>query len=139
MKLQGFTLLLFCSSIPSIQSRPDSDSHHHPSTSNADSHHHPSTSNADSHSHSHSSSTKPGSHAHNSYTSSSILDNPPSITSGYSGQTSSSSDLTSQLEGLDLTLLDSKLIGLGYVREDLVNEVCEMATDQLIEEGVQRL
>ena len=119
-------MLIVFSSIPSIQSRPDSDSHHHPTTSNTGSHSHP-----------HSSSTNSASHDHNSYASSVTLDDSPSLTSSYSGQTSSSSGLSSQLEGLDLTLLDSKLIGLGYVREDLVNEVCEMATDQLVEEGVQ--
>ena len=28
------------------------------------------------------------------------------------------------LEGVELNLLDAKLIGLGYVREDLVRELC---------------
>ena len=31
-----------------------------------------------------------------------------------------------------------QLIGLGFVREDLVRELCYKATRQLIQEGVQR-
>ena len=42
------------------------------------------------------------------------------------------------LEGVELNLLDAKLIGLGYVREDLIQELCERATTALIREGVQR-
>ena len=42
------------------------------------------------------------------------------------------------LEGVELNLLDAKLIGLGYVREDLVRELCAKATQVLIREGVQR-
>ena len=42
------------------------------------------------------------------------------------------------LEGVELNLLDAKLIGLGYVREDLVRQLCHQATQQLIWEGVQR-
>ena len=42
------------------------------------------------------------------------------------------------LEGVELNLLDAKLIGLGYVREDLVRELCAKATQALIREGVQR-
>ena len=42
------------------------------------------------------------------------------------------------LEGVELNLLDAKLIGLGYVREDLVQELCARATQALIREGVQR-
>ena len=39
---------------------------------------------------------------------------------------------------MELNLLDAKLIGLGYVREDLVRQLCHQATQQLIWEGVQR-
>ena len=42
------------------------------------------------------------------------------------------------LEGVELNLLDAKLIGLGYVREDLVQELCAKGTQALIREGVQR-
>ena len=42
------------------------------------------------------------------------------------------------LERVELNLLDAKLIGLGYVREDLVRQLCHQATQQLIWEGVQR-
>lgn len=42
------------------------------------------------------------------------------------------------LEGVELNLLDAKLIGLGYVREDLVRQLCHQATQQIIWEGVQR-
>ena len=42
------------------------------------------------------------------------------------------------LDGVELNLLDAKLIGLGYVREDLVKELCAKATQALIREGVQR-
>ena len=42
------------------------------------------------------------------------------------------------LEGVQLNLLDAKLIGLGYVREDLVRQLCHQATQQLIWEGVRR-
>ena len=42
------------------------------------------------------------------------------------------------LDGVQLNLLDAKLIGLGYVREDLVKELCNRATQALIREGVQR-
>jgi len=42
------------------------------------------------------------------------------------------------LDGVELNLLDAKLIGLGYVREDLVQELCARATEALIREGVQR-
>ena len=41
-------------------------------------------------------------------------------------------------EGVELNLLDSKLIGIGYGREDLVIELCAKATQALIREGVQR-
>ena len=37
-----------------------------------------------------------------------------------------------------LNLLDAKLIGLGYVREDLVRQLCHQATQQVIWEGVRR-
>ena len=42
------------------------------------------------------------------------------------------------LDGVQLNLLDAKLIGLGYVREDLVRQLCHQATQQLIWEGVSR-
>ena len=42
------------------------------------------------------------------------------------------------LDGVQLNLLDAKLIGLGYVREDLVRQLCHQATQQLIWEGVRR-
>merc|ERR1711892_294968 len=42
------------------------------------------------------------------------------------------------LKGVELNLLDAKLIGLGYVREDLVQELCARATQALIREVVQR-
>ena len=37
-------------------------------------------------------------------------------------------DLSDLLDGVDLNLLDSKLIGIGFVREELVEEVCLRAT-----------
>lgn len=42
------------------------------------------------------------------------------------------------LQGLDINLLDSKFLGLGYVRQDLVEELCSRATLQLVREGEQR-
>ena len=42
------------------------------------------------------------------------------------------------LDGVDLNLLDAKLIGLGYVREDLVQQLCAKGTQALIREGVKR-
>ena len=37
-------------------------------------------------------------------------------------------DLSDLLDGVELNLLDSKLIGIGFVREELVEEVCLRAT-----------
>ena len=42
------------------------------------------------------------------------------------------------LECLELNLLDAKLIGLGYVRGDLVRELCARSTQALIREEIQR-
>ena len=42
-------------------------------------------------------------------------------------------DLSDLLDGVELNLLDSKLIGIGFVREELVEEVCLRATRQLYE------
>jgi len=42
------------------------------------------------------------------------------------------------LQGVDLNLLDGKFIGLGFVRQDLVDELCLKATMQLVREGEQR-
>ena len=42
------------------------------------------------------------------------------------------------LQGVELNILDSKFLGLGYVREDLVEELCTRATLQLVREGEQR-
>ena len=47
-------------------------------------------------------------------------------------------DLGSLLEGVQPNVLDAKLIGLGYVREDLVAELCVKATRALISEGQDR-
>ena len=58
-------------------------------------------------------------------------------TSSYNGGGGGGS-LGGLLEGVELNLLDAKLIGLGYVREDLVRQLCHQATQQLIWEGVQR-
>ena len=44
----------------------------------------------------------------------------------------------SLLDGVELTLLDSKLVGLGFVREDLVRQLCERATVGLIRDGEGR-
>ena len=44
----------------------------------------------------------------------------------------------SLLTVFQLNLLDAKLIGLGYVREDLVRQLCHQATQQVIWEGVRR-
>ena len=41
---------------------------------------------------------------------------------------SSGGDLGDLLDGVELNLLDSKLVGFGFVREELVNEVCIRAT-----------
>ena len=43
-------------------------------------------------------------------------------------QSNSGSDLMDLLDGVDLNLLDSKLIGFGFVRQQLVEEVCLRAT-----------
>ena len=99
--------------------------HTKPSTADSDSHHH--------HQHlateHHTNPAKTPSQSHGS--------NPPSKLSGsYSSQ--ASADLTSLFQDVDLTLLDSKLIGLGFVREDLVTELCNEAVEQLVQEGVQR-
>ena len=51
---------------------------------------------------------------------------------------SSSGDLSDLLDGVELNLLDSKLIGIGFVREELVEEVCLRATRQLVREGEGR-
>ena len=40
-------------------------------------------------------------------------------------------DLSDLLDGVELNLLDSKLIGFGFVREELVEEVCIRATRYL--------
>ena len=42
------------------------------------------------------------------------------------------------LNGVELTLLDSKAIALGFVRQSLVEELCNRATTQLVRQGVQR-
>ena len=42
-------------------------------------------------------------------------------------------DLSDLLDGVELNLLDSKLIGIGFVREELVEEVCLRATRQLFQ------
>ena len=42
------------------------------------------------------------------------------------------------LQGVELNILDSKFLGLGYVRQDLVEELCTKATLQLVREGEQR-
>ena len=41
---------------------------------------------------------------------------------------SSGGALNDLLDGVELNLLDSKLAGIGFVREKLVNEVCIRAT-----------
>ena len=41
---------------------------------------------------------------------------------------SSGGALNDLLDGVELNLLDSKLVGFGFVREELVNEVCIRAT-----------
>ena len=46
--------------------------------------------------------------------------------------------LGSLLQGVQLNVLDAKFIGLGFVREDLVGELCTRATNQLLEEGESR-
>ena len=43
-------------------------------------------------------------------------------------QSNSGGDLMDLLDGVDLNLLDSKLIGLGFVRQQLVEEVCLRTT-----------
>ena len=43
-------------------------------------------------------------------------------------QSNLGSDLLDLLDGVDLNLLDSKLIGFGFVRQQLVEEVCLRAT-----------
>ena len=43
-------------------------------------------------------------------------------------QSSSGGDLMDLLDTVDLNLLDSKLIGFGFVRQQLVEEVCLRAT-----------
>ena len=43
-------------------------------------------------------------------------------------QSNSGSDLMDLLDGVDLNLLDSKLIGFGFVRQQLVEEVFLRAT-----------
>ena len=43
-------------------------------------------------------------------------------------QSNSGGDLMDLLDGVDLNLLDSKLIGFGFVRQQLVEEVCLRAT-----------
>ena len=43
-------------------------------------------------------------------------------------QSNSGGDLMDLLDGVDLSLLDSKLIGFGFVRKQLVEEVCLRAT-----------
>jgi len=57
---------------------------------------------------------------------------------GQQAQGGNSGGLGDILDGVELNLLDAKLIGLGYVRESLVRELCAKATQQLIREGVQR-
>ena len=42
-------------------------------------------------------------------------------------------DLSDLLDGVELNLLDSKLIGIGFVREELVDEVCLRATRQILD------
>ena len=42
------------------------------------------------------------------------------------------------LNGVQLNLLDSKMIALGYVRKDLAKHLCTRATKQLVQEGIQR-
>ena len=42
------------------------------------------------------------------------------------------------LQGVQFNVLDAKFIGLGFVREDLVGELCIRATNQLLEEGESR-
>ena len=63
---------------------------------------------------------------------------PPSSYSGGGGGGGGGGGIGGLLEGVELNLLDAKLIGLGYVREDLVRQLCHQATQQLIWEGVQR-
>lgn len=58
---------------------------------------------------------------------------------GYGGQGGGQGGLGNLLDGVQLNLLDAKLIGLGYVREDLVKQLCHTATQQLIREGVNRV
>ena len=48
--------------------------------------------------------------------------------SGPSSSGGGGRDLSNLLDGVDLNLLDSKLIGIGFVREELVEEVCLRAT-----------
>ena len=63
---------------------------------------------------------------------------PASTYNGGGGGGGSGGGIGGLLEGVELNLLDAKLIGLGYVREDLVRQLCHQATQQLIWEGVQR-
>ena len=46
--------------------------------------------------------------------------------------------MNSLIAGLDINLLDVKLIGLGYVRPQLVDSLCQRATNTLIVEGEKR-
>ena len=46
--------------------------------------------------------------------------------------------VSSLIAGLDINLLDVKLIGLGYVRPQLVDSLCQRATNTLIVEGEKR-
>ena len=48
--------------------------------------------------------------------------------SGPSSSGGGGGDLSDLLDGVELNLLDSKLIGIGFVREELVEEVCLRAT-----------
>ena len=46
--------------------------------------------------------------------------------------------VSSLLAGLDINLLDVKMIALGYVRPQLVDSLCQRATNTLIVEGEKR-
>lgn len=63
----------------------------------------------------------------------------PAAQYGGQGQGSDTGGLGDLLDGIELNLLDAKLIGLGFVREDLVKELCGKATQQVVREGVRRI
>lgn len=49
-----------------------------------------------------------------------------------------SGDLSGLLSGVTLTLLDKQFIALGYVRQNLVDDLCTKATEQVVCEANQR-